>query len=141
MSDSTSPGDKPQIEIAADEDWKSRVKAEDAELDSESQPQSAEAIPASSDEPPDEEPPLPNASFLALLQMLSTQAILAMGLIPGPDGSLNVELSVARHFIDLLGILETKTKGNLTPAESQIVEQNLHELRMAFIEVSRKSGS
>jgi hypothetical protein len=145
---------KPQIEIASDEDWKNRVKAEDARLDAE-QRQHASTAGRSSDPPAAEgsqtgedtaDVPLesvaeseqvPPASFATLLQLLSTQAIVCLGVIPAPDGSNAANLPVARHFIDLIGMLEEKTRGNLSSVESRLLEQTLHELRMTFIEASR----
>ncbi|WP_437192910.1 DUF1844 domain-containing protein [Planctomicrobium sp. SH527] len=135
---------KSKIEIVTDEDWKSRVKAEDKKLDAASQstdvPQSAGNAGELSD---DEEGELhmPDATFFTMIQMFSTQAVVAMGLIPGPEGETHVEPSLAKHFIDLLGILEKKCDGNLTAQESQFLSGTLHELRMAFVDVSKRAGS
>ncbi len=141
MSESTSPGQKPQIEISADEDWKSRVKAEDAKLDATLHQEAGDSAPKRTEptDDDDDEGEIPDANFLTLLQLLSTQAILALGMVPGPDGKQHVELPVARHFIDLLAVLESKCEGNLSNQESRFLEQTLHELRMGFLEVSRKS--
>ena len=80
---------------------------------------------------------IPAARFEILVQLLSSQAILALGLIPDPQGNTEVRLPLARHFIDLLAILETKTKSNLTGHESQKLERALHELRVLFLEKSQ----
>jgi hypothetical protein len=148
-------GKKPQIEIVSDEDWKNRVKAEDARLDAEQrepqpaaatepaqvpQPEAGQAADSSPNQQPETEP-VPPATFATLLQLLSTQAIVCLGVIPAPDGSSTARLPVARHFIDLIGMLEEKTKGNLSDVESRILEQTLHELRMTFIEASRGAKS
>jgi len=135
-----SPAEKGSpIEIITDEDWKSRVKAEDAKLDAEAV--APAPATASDDDAIDEPMELPAANFLTLLQMLSTQAILALGLIPGPDGTLRTELTVARHFIDLLGVLESKCKGNLSELESSVLEQTLHDLRMGYVEATRRANA
>jgi|SRR5690606_7657850 len=55
----------------------------------------------------------------------------------GQPGTPNLE--GARHMIDILGILEEKTRGNLTAEERQLLEQGLYELRLRFVEVSRRS--
>lgn len=47
-------------------------------------------------------------------------------------------LEGARHMIDILGILEEKTRGNLAAEERQLLEQGLYELRMRFVEVTQK---
>ncbi|SFH94414.1 DUF1844 domain-containing protein [Planctomicrobium piriforme] len=146
MSSSKSPGDKPQIEIVSDEDWKSRVKAEDAKRDAELAGAAAPAKtpPVANVEPEEDElidvGSIPDASFATLLQMLSTQAILSLGLIPGPEGEVHIQLPLAKHFIDLLAVLETKCKGNLTADESRFLDGTLHELRIAFVEVSKNTG-
>jgi hypothetical protein len=43
-------------------------------------------------------------------------------------------------MIDILGILEEKTRGNLSPEERQLLEQGLYELRMRFVEVKKDGG-
>jgi hypothetical protein len=73
--------------------------------------------------------------------MLSSQAILAMGLIPAPDGQRLQELPLAKHFIDLLAVLEAKCGGNLSADEARFLDQSLHELRMAYVEVSRRAAA
>ena len=84
-----------------------------------------------------ETPDIPPARFDILLQLLSSQAILALGLIPDPQGKTEVRLPLARHFIDLLAVLESKTKGNLDAQEAKTLEQSLHELRVLFLDRSK----
>ncbi|WP_437201151.1 DUF1844 domain-containing protein [Planctomicrobium sp. SH664] len=129
--------EKPQIELVSDDDWKNRVKAEDAKLD-------AELEKKNEDQHTGEgagTAKLPPATFPMLVQMFSTQAIMSLGLIPDPKGESQVQLPMAKHFIDLLSMLEEKTKGNLSEQESKFLEQTLHELRMAYIEISRQRGT
>lgn len=108
--------------IEVDEDWKSQVQAEDARL---------------SDSSDDSSPRLPEASLLGLIQLLASQALAALGLIPGPDGESQVQLPIAKHFVDLLSVLETKCKGNLSSMEAKLLERTLHDLRMAYVEASK----
>ncbi len=82
-------------------------------------------------------PEIPPARFDILIQLLSSQVILALGLIPDPQGKTEVRLPLARHFIDLLAILESKTKGNLDSNEAKTLERSLHELRVLFLEKSQ----
>lgn len=82
-------------------------------------------------------PEIPPARFDILIQLLSSQAILALGLIPDPQGKTEVRLPLARHFIDLLAVLESKTKGNLDAQEAKNLEQSLHELRILFLDRSK----
>jgi len=132
--------EKPQIELASDDDWKNRVKAEDARLDQEANGKGLEPAESSGEEEPaaGDDLNLPPASLFTLLQMLSTQSIVALGMIPGPNGQATVQLPVAKHFIDLLTVLEQKCQGNLTADEQRFLEGTLHELRMAYVDVSGK---
>ncbi len=127
-------------EIKADEDWKSRVKAENEQLDAQRQRESAGGAdrPVREAEAGRERPRLPKPDFTTLVGMFSTQAMVAMGLIPNPSGEeVDVQIDLARHFIDLLAVLEEKTQGQLNDVEHRLLDQSLHELRMAFVEVSR----
>jgi hypothetical protein len=81
---------------------------------------------------------LPPASFTTLIQMLATQTMVALGKIPIPGQSeTKIELAAAKHFIDLLEVLEPKTKGNLTGEELILLNNVTHELRMAYIAASK----
>lgn len=143
MSGTPSKDEKPQIEIASDEDWKSRVKAEDARLDQEvaHKHEVAESAPEEDD---DDEvidaSRLPPPSLMTLFQMLSSQSIVAMGMIPAPNGKSILQLPLAKHFIDMLSVLEEKCKGNLSPDEQKFLDGTLHELRLAYVEVSRRQN-
>lgn len=86
------------------------------------------------------EPELPHASFPTLVTLLATQAMAALGKIPDPlTKQPAVRLPMAKHFIDSLEILQTKTKGNLTEAESGMLDSMLFELRMLFVAAQKKS--
>ena len=86
---------------------------------------------------PSETPEIPAASFVTLVQMLATQSMAALGLIAGPDGQVRKEPAIAKHFIDLLAIVEAKSQGNLNSAEAKMLDSLLHDLRMAYIQVSK----
>ena len=70
-----------------------------------------------------------------LVQMLATQSMAALGLVPGPDGKTHKEPAIAKHFIDLLAVLEAKSKGNLDAAEAKMLDSLLHDLRMAYVQI------
>jgi hypothetical protein len=83
---------------------------------------------------------LPPASFASLVQMLGLYALEALGAVPAPDGGAAApDPALARHSIDLLAVLEEKTRGNLTPEESRMLEQTLFDLRMLAVRVSRSA--
>jgi len=83
---------------------------------------------------------LPPPSFSLLVTTFASQGAVAFGLVPNPmDGKTEVRLELGRHAIDMLDILEQKTKGNLTPDEAQFLEHVLHQLRLGFIEATKKA--
>jgi hypothetical protein len=82
---------------------------------------------------------LPPPSFPLLIATYASQASVAFGHIPNPiDGKTELRLDLAKHAIDMLAILEEKTRGNLTHEEASMLENALHQLRMAYVEASRK---
>ena len=85
--------------------------------------------------------PLPPASFTFLVLSLRTQAEMQLGLMHfGEEEKPTPELLLARHTIDMLGILLEKTKGNLTLDEQRLLENSLTELRFRFVQVSEESA-
>ncbi len=81
--------------------------------------------------------PLPPASFTFLVFSLRTQAEVHLGLMPyGEEENLKPDLDLARHAIDMLGVLSEKTKGNLSLEEQRMIENSLTELRFRFVQVS-----
>ena len=66
--------------------------------------------------------------------MLATQAMLNLGTLPNPmTGKTDRNLSQAKHAIDLIEVLQEKTKGNCNPQEEVMLQSLLHELRMAYV--------
>ena len=82
-------------------------------------------------------PGMPEPSFENLINMLAVEAVMHLGLIENPGGGRSVDLGAARHMIDMLGMLEEKTRGNLDPAEAELMDGVLADLRMQFVAVSR----
>jgi len=67
------------------------------------------------------------------LSSLSMQAMMALGELPVPGtDQCHEELDQARYLIDTLGMLQEKTRGNLTAEESQVLENALYELRLRY---------
>ena len=82
---------------------------------------------------------LPTLDFSAFIFGIVGTAYTHLGDAPTPDGATEIDLPLARQDIDLLGLLEEKTQGNLTGDEERLLEQALYDLRMRYIEVARKS--
>ena len=88
-----------------------------------------------------EQIPLPPASFTFLVLSIRTQAEMQLGLMHfGEEEKPQPELPLARHTIDMLGVLLEKTKGNLTVEEQRMLENTLTELRYRFVQVSEESA-
>jgi len=82
----------------------------------------------------------PGINFATFILSLSHSAYMHLGDAPNPsDGRIERNLTMARQTIDLLGLLEEKTQGNLTGEEERVIEQALYELRLRYVEVSEKS--
>jgi hypothetical protein len=81
------------------------------------------------------------ATLSTLLIGLATQALVHLGEEAGPEGPAPgpTDLPAAKHFIDLLGILQKKTDGNLDHAESSLLEALLYDLRMRYVALKKKS--
>jgi hypothetical protein len=74
-------------------------------------------------------------SFATFVISLSTQALALLGEIPDPvQGRTVVDLEGARQFIDILGILQDKTRGNLDDREAALLQGALYDLRMKYVE-------
>lgn len=80
---------------------------------------------------------LPEASFLEIVQYFVIQAIQFLGDMPmNEQGERRVMPREAKHFIDLLGVLEERTRGNLPDGEARYLEQLLADLRVRYLQVS-----
>ncbi len=125
MSEQGPADEAPKIQV--DSDWKAEAAAEKAKLAEEAA--AAEKEGGAGD--------IPAPDFKLLVSSMATQAMFAMGVVPDPQtGQRMVHMELARHNIDLLGVLEEKTKGNLNEEESQLMEQVLSELRMTYVQLS-----
>jgi len=123
--------EKPKI--VSDEGWKEEAKREKEKLSEkkkketgQEQAQGARGMGS-----------LPPASFMGLVNMLVLQALMYMGRLQDQndkESKIPVNLDLAKHYIDMLEILEEKTKGNLTDEESKALSLTLHEIRMQYVQ-------
>ena len=81
--------------------------------------------------------PIPEMSFERLVQSIYMQTLMQLGLAGDPNSTPQVDLLGARSSIDMLGIIEEKTKGNLNEAEKKLLEAALFEMRMGFLEITQ----
>jgi hypothetical protein len=82
-------------------------------------------------------------TFVGFVLSLAHTAAYHFGDVPDPvtgqQGTAN--LAAAQQIIDILSLLEQKTRGNLTAEERQLMEQLLYELRMRYLEASKSAPS
>ncbi|MGP1272814.1 MAG: DUF1844 domain-containing protein [Phycisphaerales bacterium] len=114
--------------LIVDDDWKSEAKREKEKLAAKAA-ESAEQKSRQADRP---------IEFSDLVRMLASQAALYLGLIPDPQTQQRMLApEVAAVNIDMLAVLETKTKGNLDEKEAEELSQTVRELRAIFVETTQ----
>ncbi len=80
----------------------------------------------------------PAGDFASVVRSLATTAYASLGLVPDPaTGARHRDPAVARQMIDWLGVLEQKTRGNLSFEESDLLSRVLYELRLSYVEATR----
>ena len=127
-----------EIKKRVDESWKEEVDRERRLTGGPAQ-QPSGAAPSSTPSSPKREAPGPEGEFEMFVSSLSMQAMMALGEMPHPmTGEVQEELEQARYLIDVLGMLQGKTKGNLTPQEEQLLEGILYELRMKYVAKTKR---
>lgn len=130
--------------LNVDDDWKKQAQEEKRRL-AEQEQKAKEAAPP----PPTAAAPLPgatvpgnvaqsaeNAPFATLVQTLLTQTLVYLGAMGSRGGRPMLNLDAARSAIDMLGVLDDKTRGNLAPEEQQLLDTALYEARNRFIGVA-----
>jgi len=136
------PEEKPEIKpAAAPEPASAPTTAAPASTSTESaQPQAASAAdhqvaePEEEDELPDAENP---AGFANFIMSIASNAASSLGMMEHPvTHKREVDLELAKHWIDILGMLEQKTKGNLASQEEKILESLLADLRMQYVSLT-----
>jgi hypothetical protein len=123
--------------IIIDEDWKQQAQKEKEIL---AEQEKAEKEKAEKEKTPRDKSrrgSLPKGDFAALISMLVTQALFALGLLQ-VEGQEEKEpdLELAKYSIDMLETIEKKTKGNLTEEEKKVLENTLGQVRIAYVKVA-----
>jgi hypothetical protein len=120
-----------------DEDWKRRAQAE-KELDAVKAgggPAPAAGVPAGAAAKPEARP---HPLFGGLVESLASQALMFMGAMRDPmTGQAHQDLQQAQAMIEMLGMLEEKTRGNLAKDEAEMLKQVLDEVRMHFVRITQ----
>ncbi len=109
-------------------------RAEEASEKAEEEPTDRQASKIEDAASGKETPPRPPIDFPTYILSYYTQGLVLVGEVPNPYTNKKEEdLEGARHIIDLLSMLEQKTKGNLSNEEQQLLGSILYELRMKFM--------
>lgn len=118
-------------------DEKGELKEKKPEKEQETQ-KSAEEKKEQSEEEKVETPPLPEPNFTSLIFSLSSTALFHLGEIPDPQtGETKTDVSLAKHTIDIIAMLQEKTTGNLTEEEQKFTESILADLRWRFVKAGK----
>ena len=113
------------IQKKVDESWKSQVE-KDRGMQSESRNQAASPGRGGKE--------AAESDFSLFVSSLSMQAMVALGELPHPGTTRReADLEQGRYLIDMIGMLQQKTKGNLTAEEATLLESLLYELRMKYV--------
>ena len=116
--------------IIIDEDWKQQAQKEKEVL----KEKEAAEHKASPEEPTD----IPPADFSGLVSMLASQAFWALGVFRMDENDQREpDFQMAKFNIDMLGVIEEKSKGNLSDDEAKMLEAALSQLRMTFVQLSQ----
>lgn len=122
---------KDEKKIIIDEDWKQQAKKEKEVMAAKEEAEKQQV------EGDNRRSPLPEGDFAALVSMLFTQTLFSLGFIQVKGQEKRApDLALAKYNIDMLEMLEAKTKGNLNDEEQQAVTTALNELRMAYVKVA-----
>nr|WP_035243698.1 DUF1844 domain-containing protein [Desulfonatronovibrio hydrogenovorans] len=82
-----------------------------------------------------EDTPLPRVDFATFVLSLSSSVLMHLGEIADHEtGENRVNLPMAKHTIDILAMLEEKTRGNLSPEEERMLKDFLFEVRMKYVQ-------
>ena len=82
--------------------------------------------------------PLPEVNFSSFILSLSSSVLLHLGEIADPvSGEKRKNMDLAKQSIDIISMLQDKTKGNISQDEEKLIEQMLFDLRMRFFEASK----
>jgi len=86
-------------------------------------------------------PPLPGINFSTFIFSLNSSALVHLGMLTAPGGGAKeINLPLAKQTIDILGMLEAKTVGNLIDEETNLLSNMLHDLRMMYVKLKEQGA-
>jgi len=120
--------------VIIDEDWKQEAQKEKEILAAQEKAEEEKAQKKGK-----ARGPLPKGDFAALISMLVTQALFALGVLEVEGQEREPDLEMAKYNIDMLETLEEKTRGNLTKEEETVLTKTLNEVRMAYVKLAEQA--
>ena len=133
-------GEAPQEEKAPEGDKKPPETQEAAgeKPDAAGQEEAGKKPEAEKREKREEPTALPEINFSTFVISLSSSALIHLGIAPDPmTGEQKKDLAIAKQTIDMLAMLQEKTRRNLTEEEAQLMESMLYDLRMRYVAESK----
>jgi len=116
-----------------------REPAREVENMAERRPASPPPRPAPAEAEVEEHAEESAVGFEMLVSYLSTTAMFQLGLLEGPGGErIPPDMPNAQRTIDLLEVLQEKTRGNLTQREAKLLDDVLYDLRLSFVEIEKR---
>jgi len=126
--------EKKEKKIIIDEDWKEQAQKEKEVLAAQEKVEKE-----TKEKEKHASAKLPPADFAGLVSMLATQVFFALGVIRSKeDQQREPDFMLAKYNIDMLEVLQARTKGNLTEDEQKLLENYLEQTRLAFVKISEK---
>ncbi len=117
--------------IIVDSDWKTQAQAEKAKLSEQVEKETAAGTGGRE---------IPPANWAGLVNALVTNIVFALGGYEDPRTKRRyIDLQLAKHYIDLLNVLEDKTRNNLSPEEKKLLDSALYETRMQYVQIAQRA--
>lgn len=133
------PEEKPEPQVVAEQPQAAAASAPAREEPAQTPEPAAETAPEPEDEFTPEEIAAARdpASFVSFMMSIASNAAAALGMMEHPvTHERDVDVELGKHWIDVLGMLEKKTAGNLTPQEKRMLESLLSDLRMQYVSLA-----
>lgn len=128
-----------QVKKKVDESWKESVeKDKKTSKDNTAEQVSSQESPA---QKPQDRPPMPEPDFPMFISGMGMQALMHLGELENPlTQKKEKDIVQTKYIIDILGLLQEKTKNNLSDQEEKLLEGLLYDLRMKYVSASKNNS-
>jgi len=130
--------DRRRFDSSGEERTESQQTESQGTKDQRTKDQAAQTQPGfTMESAPDKE----EVAFGSFIMSLATQVLMQMGEMPAPKGmEIPVDLEAARQTIDIIAMLQRRTRGNVSAEEARFLEELLHSLRSSYVVATKKKG-